>query len=280
MNPSHLARPVAAACMALSTAFVFASPSAAATVITQVVTIATDGSSFGDRDGRSGGGNTVISPGVPVAQSITASSQQGRASSRANADYDLANGLLRVGGTGEYVTALPLSRTNNASFQASATISETITVTGGSGAMGFMMELDGFWNSSDFRLNASVNISNSFENFSITDARDSGNIRLNSGTITDQFLIVERTVSEGDTFTLGAGLSLLGGIGFVDFTNTAKLSVFTDPGVTIEFADSRFLAGDSSPVPAVPLPASALLLDGGLGAIGALRKLKSVDRPS
>lgn len=81
------------------------------------------------------------------------------------------------------------------------------------------------------------------------------------------------SVIDGQEYGISMSLltQLIGGAsGGIDFSNTAVLSFTSDPGVTLQFSDSRFL----SQMSAIPLPAPGVLLlfaIGGLAAFGRRR---------
>ncbi len=61
-----------------------------------------------------------------------------------------------------------------------------------------------------------------------------------------------------------------------DFLNTAFLSFEADDSLTVTASDTRFLSNVGGTVPAVPLPASSVILVSGLLALFGLRRRKAV----
>ncbi|MFM2354392.1 MAG: hypothetical protein RLZZ528_128 [Pseudomonadota bacterium] len=248
----------------------------------------TDNQSIGTNNASSGASGAVTA-------NVTGSYGNGTAYASAN----LSTGQIKasVGGSaGTYYTNILTAPVigQELSVVASSVMSDTFTVSG-TGTVRFDLAYDGFW---DLSPQPYLSCCDSFGNpvagtFSpMWFAFGSLTLGSNGVVAGDQFafshstdpltgaasgvLSISATLIDGFTYGISAALDVLMNYasGTVDFANTATLSYFASPGVTLTFSDPLFLSVDPNAPAPVPLPAGVFLLGAGLIALGALRRRK------
>lgn len=219
----------------------------------------------------------------------------------ASASADIATGQLKAkvgGNVGTYYS--PSTGAGIFSQElvssASALVSETFSVMG-SGIVRFELAYNGFWNivaqpyisCCDFDANPSTGI--------VTGIFDPawfafGSLVLggDGGPISDTFefrndvdpltgsasgiLSVSALLVEGHDYGISSTIDMFMSYssGAIDFSHTATLSYFLDPGMSIIFDDARFLTVDPDAPSPIPLPASFVLLASALLGFGVNHK--------
>lgn len=218
-------------------------------------------------------------------QSVTSSAAQGASSSIAQASVDTATGTIktRVETSFNY-GAYPAE----ASGAAQGRVSERISISG-SGAISALVGYDGFWSvlpyydfdpeSYGYQSQGAIRLASSRGVVST----DSFGINREGSTGTASGLLeASIDVFDGDTVDLSfRWLSQISqGLGVMDFSNTATLSIFATEGVSLRYSDAGFLSA-SAPLTPIPLPGGAFFLLTAFGVIlsfGSRKRAASGDR--
>lgn len=197
-------------------------------------------------------------------QSVTSSSSQGASSSISQVSVDTSTGTIktRVETSFNY-GAYPAE----ASGAAQGRIAERISISG-SGAIRALVGYDGFWSvlpyydfdpeSYGYQSQGAIRLASS-RGFVSTDTF--GISREGSTGSTSGTLEATIDVFDGDTVDLSVRWlsQITQGLGVMDFSNTATLSIFATEGVSLRYSDIGFLSASSTLTP-IPLPGGAFLL--------------------
>lgn len=197
------------------------------------------------------------------------------------ASANVATGLLRslsIANSQDDIDS-PIGFLTESSSSANAIVTSIFDVSG-VGTITANLDYDGFFNINQrgrgaigFQAQARITF-NEFSRLRVEDrfSISSGDFELASSLLGDErgTLSISTNVRDGQRVSLTTQLltQILSGNGVVDFSNTAALSLFASPGVTLSFADDRFLSVDPNAVAAVPLPAAFPLMAGGVGLLG------------
>ena len=161
--------------------------------------------------------------------------------------------------------------------QATASITETFSVSG-TGTATALFNLESSW---DFITNASFQTQALIRKDNSTvfpGGNFQNNLSSNTGSLVgslDHLMIVEFAVNNGVDFDLEFLwiATLLGGEGFLDFSNTGTFLIQTSAGVTLTPSDSNYLSNPAFGATVVPVPAAVWLFGTALiGLIGFAKR--------
>ena len=182
------------------------------------------------------------------------------ATANATASGDIATGELKTFLSATYDDAGVISAGTG---QATASITESFSVSG-TGTATALFNLESSW---DFITNASFQtqaliIKDGFTVF--PGGHFQNNLNSNTGSLVgslDHLMTAEFAVNDGVDFDLEFlwVATLLGGEGFLDFSNTGTFLIQTSAGVTLTPSDPNYLSNPAFGAAVVPLPAAVWL---------------------
>lgn len=217
---------------------------------------------------------------------VTATAQAGLPSDAgyAHASANLAAGTLRVTGTSVY--APPFATTTDAS----AGISDTITITGGAGQMGYLdysfdgslgVVNDNIPKSAFAQLNVYIatvaTASSRYETLSAYSGNCGSGTNCVVGTSTARTGTLAFQIYSGAPTFFQLSLRGTASVGnSFDFGNTAKFYLRLPTGVSYASASGSFLAA-AAPITAVPEPTSAALFLAGVAVLGFVARQRGLN---
>lgn len=214
----------------------------------------------------------------------------GQGSATAGFDIDKETGAIKFGAASS-VTAPSSPIVSNADGSLSLNLIEDFNIVG-TGNITFRLGLEGVMSTSTTRndggegarVQAAMRLVDTSSGFNVLGSDNFAETAgVNTTSIIDEVLEFTANISESKTYlftlSLSSGVDVtergLGnaGQGASDFLNTAFLSFSADPTLSVTPSDPLFLSdAGGGGVPAIPLPAGAWLLLGGVGCLRLLRR--------